>query len=85
MATIKDEHQEYFNAPMSIILGLWGQPKQKRKQKIEIFMNKKPSTMGLTSLIEQNKANELDGVIFNLDTGQTCGGGITNEKNKIAI
>ncbi len=41
-------------------------------------MNKKPSMMGLTSLIEENKANELDGVIFNLDTGQTCGGGITN-------
>lgn len=70
---------------MSVILGLWGEPKQKRKQKLQIFMNKKPSMMSLTSLIEENRANQLDGVIFNLDTGQTCGGGITSEKNKIAI
>lgn len=36
---------------MSVIMGLWGEQKQKRKQKIEIFMNKKPSFCNLTGLI----------------------------------
>lgn len=85
MATIKDEHQEYFNAPMSVIMGLWGEQKQKRKQKIEIFMNKKPTFCNLTGLIEQNKLGIVDGVVFNLDTGFTFGGGLTAEKNRLAI
>jgi hypothetical protein len=32
---------------MSVILGLWGEQKVRRKQKIEIFMNKKPSQSSL--------------------------------------
>lgn len=84
MATFKDEHQEYFDAPMSVLMGLWGEQKPKRKQKIEIFMHKKPSLNGVTGIIEQNKINTMDGVVFNLDTGITFGGGLTPEKNKIA-
>lgn len=85
MGTIRDEHQEYFNAPMSVILGLWGEVKAKRKQKIEIFMNKKASFSNLSGIIEENKMGNIDGVVFNLDTGYTFGNGLCNEKNKLAI
>ena len=77
MATIKDQHQEYFNAPMSVIMGLWGDQRLKRKQKIEIFMNKKPSFCNISGILEENKMGNVDGVVFNLDTGYTFGGGLT--------
>lgn len=51
MGTLRDEHQEYFDAPMSVILGLWGEQKAKRKQKIEIFVNRKPSLSGITGIL----------------------------------
>jgi hypothetical protein len=50
-------------------------------------MNKKPSINynSLYSILEENKNNTIDGVIFNLDTGSVFGGGLNMEKNKIAI
>jgi hypothetical protein len=29
--------------------------------------------------------SNIDGVIFNLDTGYTFGGGLSNEKNRLAV
>jgi hypothetical protein len=82
MGALKEEHHEYFDAPMSVVMGLWGEQKPKRKQKIEIFMNKKPIL--ISSLLEENKVNTIDGVIFNLDTGGIYGGGINVDKNRLA-
>ena len=48
-------------------------------------MNKKPSLCGTTGVIEDNKINAEDGVVFNLDTGLTFGGGLKPELNRIAI
>jgi hypothetical protein len=47
LATLKDEHENYLDAPMSIILGLWTEQRKSSRQKIEIFMNKKMNLMGL--------------------------------------
>ena len=51
LAALKDEHEEYLGAPMSLILGLWGETRR-GKQKLEIFMNKKEN---LNGLIEKGK------------------------------
>lgn len=80
MAAIKDDYQEYLGAPMSVLLGLWGETK-KKKQKIEIFMNKRPNLQGM---IEEGKLKADDTVIFNLDTGYMFGEGLTPSKNKLA-
>lgn len=50
-------------------------------------MNKKPSinNNSLSSMLEENKNNSIDGVIFNLDTGSVFGDGLTIQRNKIAI
>jgi hypothetical protein len=34
MATLKDDYENYLDAPMSIILGLWAEQKKSSRQKI---------------------------------------------------
>lgn len=34
MTVLKEDHEEYFSAPMSLILGLWVEQKKLQKQKI---------------------------------------------------
>lgn len=67
---------------MSLLLGLWAEPKRPTKQKIEIFMNKK---MNLLGLIEKAKLAVPDGVVVNLDTGLVFGGGIRRELTELAL
>jgi hypothetical protein len=76
MATLKDEHENYLDAPMSIILGLWVEQRKSSRQKIEIYMNKK---LNLTGLIEKAVLSVSDGIIINLDTGLIFGGGIKSD------
>lgn len=40
-------------------------------------MNKKPSFCNISGILEENKMGNVDGVVFNLDTGYTFGGGLT--------
>lgn len=72
MGAVKDGYEEYMGAPMPVLLGIWGEAK-KKKQKIEIFMNKKPNFQGM---IEDGKLKSEDGVVFNLDTGYIFGEGL---------
>lgn len=34
LATIRDDHEDYLGAPMSIILGLWADQRKSSKQKL---------------------------------------------------
>jgi hypothetical protein len=77
MASMRDEHEEYLSAPMSIILGLWSEGKR-HKKKIEIFMNKKENLLGM---IEKGTIQMSDGVVFNLDTGYCFGGALSKSRN----
>lgn len=81
IAALREEHQEYLSAPMSIVLGLWAEPKKSYKQKIEIFMNKK---LNLIGLIEKAKLQINDGIIINLDTGLIFGGGLSQKLMEVA-
>lgn len=80
IATLKDQHENYLDAPMSIIIGLWAQQKKSSRQKIEIFMNKKMNLMGL---IQKAKLQISDGIVVNLDTGLIFGGGINAQLTQI--
>ncbi len=82
LAALRDDHENYLDAPMSLLLGLWAEPKRPARQKIEIFMNKK---MNLLGLIEKAKLAVPDGVVVNLDTGLVFGGGIRRELSELAL
>jgi hypothetical protein len=82
LAALRDDHENYLDAPMSLLLGLWAEPKRPARQKIEIFMNKK---MNLLGLIEKAKLAVPDGLVVNLDTGLVFGGGIRRELTELAL
>jgi hypothetical protein len=82
LAALKDDHENYLDAPMSLLLGLWAEPRRSARQKIEIFMNKKLNLLGL---IEKAKLAVPDGVVVNLDTGLVFGGGIRKELTDLAL
>lgn len=82
MAALRDDYQNYLDAPMSLLLGLWAEPKRSARQKIQIFMNKK---MNLLGLIQKAKLTVPDGIVVNLDTGLVFGGGIRKELTELAI
>lgn len=42
MAAFKEDYEEYLSAPMSIVMGLWGEHRNRsNRRKIELFINKK--------------------------------------------
>jgi hypothetical protein len=73
LAALREEHEDFLGAPMSLILGLWAEQRKPNRQKIEIFMNKKHN---LSAQIEKAKLALPDGIVVNLDTGLVFGGGI---------
>ena len=71
VAALREEHENYLEAPVPLIMGLWAEQRRPSRQKIEIFMNRKLDLLGL---IEKAKLEVSDGLIINLDTGLAFGG-----------
>ncbi len=83
---IKQAYSEFFEAPMSIVLGLW---LDKKSQKLELStkksITKKPSTQRqtLADLLERDKLSVQEGIVVNLDA-QKAYGNLDSELNFIA-
>ena len=82
MAALREDHDNYLDAPMSLILALWTHQRRPNKQKIEIYMNRK---LNLQGRIEKAQLHLPQGVLINLDTGLAFGGAADPRLNDIAV
>ena len=79
----REELLEYLDAPMAVVIGLWGDKKSSRKIDISLKKSPKSPEHVFREEMERQRLKDSDGLVFNLD-GDKVNGEADDELNAVS-